>query len=133
MIFFVLYQSDAITDFPSDVDHKILEAAYHRNLADQITGYLVRTPNKYYQYLEGPSAKLDALVQDIKSDPRHSDFELLQDGVLAQRRFSSWAMGYHLVSEKDLDEFYSWLHEAEGFGDVMIAYMEQMARRQESN
>jgi hypothetical protein len=129
MIAFVLYQSRATTGFPSAVDYDILETSYHRNRADQITGYLVRTPSTYYQYLEGPRAKLEALVQDIKSDPRHDQFELLQNGVVTQRRFRNWAMGYHLVSAEELDEFYGCVHEGEAFAEIMIAYMEEMAQR----
>jgi hypothetical protein len=132
LIRFILYQSRAATDFPNIVDQDILETARQRNRADQITGYLVRTPSTYYQYLEGPSAKLEALVQDIKSDPRHDRFELLHDGVVPQRRFRNWAMGYHLVSEQELDEFYALLHEGEAFAEIMIAYMEQMAQQRQA-
>lgn len=132
MLAFVLYQSHATTGFPCAVDHDILETAYHRNQVDQITGYLVRTPSKYYQYLEGPRAKLDALVQDIQSDRRHDQLEMLQEGVVPKRRFRNWAMGYHLVSENDLDEFYGVLPEGVAFAEIMIAYMEQMAQRWET-
>jgi len=132
MIRTILYQSHATTGFPSAVDYDILETSYHRNRADQITGYLVRTPGKYYQYLEGPSEQLEALVQDIRSDPRHDDFKLLQDGIVPKRRFGNWAMGYHLVSQDEMDDFYGYLHEGEAFAEIMIAYMEHMAQRREA-
>lgn len=132
MIRSILYQSRATTDFPSLVDQDILETAYHRNRADQITGYLVRTPSYYFQYLEGPSAAVDALVADIQSDKRHDRFELLQDRTVPSRRFRNWAMGYHLVSEKDRDEFDGWSADGDNFASDMIAYMEQMAQRREA-
>ena len=132
MIRSILYQSRATTDFPSLVDQDILETAYHRNRADQITGYLVRTPRHYFQYLEGPSAALDALVADIQSDQRHDRFELLQDEAVSSRRFRNWAMGYHLMSEQDRDEFEGWQSEGNAFAAGMIAYMEQMAQRREA-
>lgn len=132
MIRSILYQSRATTDFPSLVDQDILETAYHRNRADQITGYLVRTPSHYFQYLEGPSAALDALVADIQSDKRHDRFELLQDRTVPSRRFRNWAMGYHLVSEQDRDEFDGWSADGDNFASGMIAYMEQMAQRREA-
>jgi len=132
MIRSILYQSRATTDFPSLVDQDILETAYHRNHADQITGYLVRTPSHYFQYLEGPSAALDALVEDIQSDQRHDRFELLQNEAVSSRRFRNWAMGYHLMSEQDRDEFDGWQAEGNAFAASMISYMEKMAQRREA-
>ena len=132
MIRSILYQSRPTTDFPSLVDQDILETAYHRNRANQITGYLVRTPSHYFQYLEGPCAALDALTADIQYDQRHDRFEPLQQEAVSSRGFRNWAMGYHLVSEQDRDELVGWQSEGNAFAAGMIAYMEKTALRREA-
>ncbi len=132
MIRAVLYQSTAKTDFPSSADHDILETAWRHNGEMGITGYLLRTRTQYFQLLEGGDDVLDDVVDMIRKDTRHTDMEILCDNTVNERRFANWAMGYHLVTEAERDEFEGWLKDGNDFADSMISYMQLMAERREA-
>lgn len=128
----VLYQSTAKTDFPSSADHDILETAWRHNGEMGVTGYLLRTRTQYFQVLEGGDDVLDDLLGMIRKDPRHSDMQILCDNTVNKRRFSNWAMGYHLFTERERDEFDGWLKDDDDFAHSMISFMELMAHRREA-
>lgn len=72
---------------------------------------------------------LDHVVDMIRKDPRHTDMQILCDSTVNERRFANWAMGYHLVTEAERDEFDGWLKEGNDFARSMISYMQLMAKR----
>lgn len=118
--------------FPSPEDHDILETAWRHNGEMGVTGYLLRTRTQYFQYLEGADDVLDDLVGMIRQDPRHIELQILSDNTLSQRRFGNWGMGYHLVSGENRDELDDSGAEGDAFAARVIAYMEQLAQRQEA-
>jgi hypothetical protein len=129
MIRTVLYQSTAKTDFPSSADHDILETAWRHNGEMGITGYLLRTRTQYFQLLEGGDDVLDDFVGMIRKDSRHTDMQILCDDIVNERRFANWAMGYHLITEAERDEFDGWLKDGNDFARSMISFMQLMAKR----
>ena len=133
MIRAVLYQSTAKTDFPSTADHDILETAWRHNGEMGVTRYLLRTRTQYFQLLEGGDDVLDDIVGMIRKDPRHADMQILCYNPVNERRFANWAMGYHLVTEAERDEFDGWLKDGNDFAESMISYMQLMAGRREGS
>ena len=125
----VLYQSTAKTDFPSTADHDILETAWRHNGEMGVTGYLLRTRTQYFQLLEGGDDVLDDFVGMIRKDSRHTDMQILCDDIVNERRFANWAMGYHLITEAERDEFDGWLKDGNDFARSMISFMQLMAKR----
>ena len=132
MIRSILYQSTAQTEFPSNVDHDILEAAWRHNTEMGVTGYLLRTRSKYFQLLEGADDVLDELLAIIGKDNRHTEMQILSDNTSSQRCFANWTMGYHLVTENERDEFDGWLKDGDEFSSSMIAYMQLMATERQA-
>ena len=132
MIRVILYQSLAKTDFAGAEDKDILETAWRHNGKMGVTGYLLRARTQYFQVLEGADDVLDDLVEMIRTDPRHCDFEILSDHTAKERLFRNWAMGYHLVTEAERDEFDGWLKDKDDCASSMISYMHLMAERREA-
>lgn len=65
-----------------------------RNKANQVTGALYFNNHTFLQVLEGVPDKMEALLKDIRKDPRHSGFkELLRTRVRA-RLFSRFSMRF---------------------------------------
>jgi hypothetical protein len=83
--------------------------------------------------LEGGDDVLDDVVDMIRKDPRHTDMQILCDNTVNERRFANWAMGYHLVTEAERDEFDGWLTDGDDFARSMISYMQTMAGRREGS
>jgi hypothetical protein len=82
--------------------------------------------------LEGGDDVLDDVVGMIRKDPRHTDMQILYDNTVNDRRFANWAMGYHLITEAERDEFDGWLKDGDDFALSMISYMQTMAERREA-
>lgn len=64
----------------------LVERARQANRAAGITGRLIYLDQQVLQYLEGPTAALNALFSKLQRDPRHTDIEVLARFPLAQRR-----------------------------------------------
>lgn len=95
---FMIYNSRSLSKPFEDIDMEILRTAVAFNAAHDVTGFLHRSAQHYYQYLEGPSHHIDALLDRIAKDTRHTEFHLLQSGNTDQRRFGSWSMGYSRIA-----------------------------------
>jgi methanogenic corrinoid protein MtbC1 len=76
-----------------DLDHLVQEAR-ERNRRHGVTGMLVHEGDRFFQWLEGPGVALESLWSAIKRDDRHSDIELLGEGVTPTRLFSEWDLRF---------------------------------------
>ena len=64
-----------------------------RNERDGITGILFAAGGLFYQVIEGPPDKVDALYDKIAHDQRHNDVLLLSaEEDVQDRLFPDWAM-----------------------------------------
>ena len=90
------YVSRADDDTTHDDVAAILQVSQARNAALGLTGALLFTGSHFAQVLEGEPAALDAVIASIVRDPRHHSVRVLCREPVAERRFSSWAMGYLL-------------------------------------
>jgi Sensors of blue-light using FAD len=98
----LVYVSAAASDFETSDLEEILRVARVRNAADEITGMLLFEGASFLQVLEGPPAQIDALLEDIRKDRRHSRTALLVREAIAQRSFADWTMGYTQVALGEL-------------------------------
>lgn len=90
----ILYRSLGRVDaFPHDCND-ILAEARKRNLEYGLTGFLHGEDGIFLQWLEGPIAALDYVVEMIFSDKRHHDVTVFSRGGIEERQFPKWAMGY---------------------------------------
>lgn len=91
---FVVYRSQCFNRKFDIDDVDILRAALAFNPAMGITGFLLRTKMHYFQEIEGPKEAIHDLVDRIRKDQRHVDFEVLCSGQRGARDFADWDMGY---------------------------------------
>lgn len=80
----------------------IVAQARERNAKRHITGLLVFDGHRFCQQLEGDKTEVLHLFRRIREDPRHLDVEVLHQGLIGQRRFKRFAMGYAAAGEDDL-------------------------------
>lgn len=90
----LIYQSRALIPNDPAQHNAILQACNMRNQQDGVTGFLHREADWFLQYLEGPSAALDAAMARISADPRHTGVQVLYRDQIAERRFPEWQMGF---------------------------------------
>lgn len=70
----------------------ILAVAQRNNDRDGLTGALAINDGWFLQVIEGPSDRIDRLMDRIKADRRHTDVEVLQRQVIKHRLFDTWSM-----------------------------------------
>lgn len=73
---------------------RIVATARSRNKSAGITGALIFTQTHFAQYLEGPEAAVDELMEKLRQDPRHSHCQVVRTPEFTRRRFSDWSMAY---------------------------------------
>ncbi len=88
------YQSRTPRQPSADELDELLADARERNKRFGVTGMLVHEGDRFFQWLEGPSAALDVLWTSISRDTRHEDVELLGEGVTPARLFSDWDLRF---------------------------------------
>ena len=57
-----------------------------------ITGFLVGNKSGFMQVLEGEEGKVNSVFQNICSDNRHGDIEIISYSRILERAFPEWAM-----------------------------------------
>lgn len=92
MIASLLYTSVAAEGLDSADVFKIVEDSSRRNPARDITGFLIFDRTRFLQYVEGPQAALDELLETLGKDRRHHSVRVLHRSQSEQRLFPRWAM-----------------------------------------
>jgi methanogenic corrinoid protein MtbC1 len=90
----VCYQSRTKRRPSSDDLAKLVIEARERNRRFGVTGMLIHEGDRFFQWLEGPGVALEGLWSSIRRDDRHSDIELLGEGVTPIRLFSEWDLRF---------------------------------------
>lgn len=92
----LLYVSRKTVTWPDDAADvaAITEVARARNADLAVTGALISTRANFAQLLEGPTAAIDALMESIRRDPRHSEVMVVSAGPIARRQFATWSLAY---------------------------------------
>lgn len=72
----------------------ILLSARRNNKRDELTGALIYNGHNFMQLLEGPADKVDARLEIIRADPRHSGLTEVRRRTVYDRDFAEWSMLY---------------------------------------
>ncbi|MEO1475317.1 MAG: BLUF domain-containing protein [Pseudomonadota bacterium] len=86
------YKSRPVTEFSASDRARLLQQARHNNSELEVSGVIVIGADCIYQWLEGPTASVDALIERIGNDPRHRDVEILERYPIRHRLFEPWTM-----------------------------------------
>ena len=80
----------------------IVEESQRNNQLCGITGVLIYEGSNFVQVIEGERSDLEALIEKVKRDHRHTDFTLLADEPVSERQYSDWSMETFYVSDPSL-------------------------------
>lgn len=73
---------------------RILAKSRANNRRNNLVGVLYFGNGCFFQCLEGPEEKVDALLETLKADDRHKDLKVLSRLQIRQLSFSKWDMKY---------------------------------------
>ena len=108
---YIVYVSQAKKPFSEDQLGDLLSHSRNRNTNDEITGLLIYRYNSefnrgnFVQVLEGPDAGLEDVWSRISNDNRHHTLVVVEEGVLENRMFSNWSMGFKNIDARELSDF----------------------------
>lgn len=89
---FLIYVSQSTQRLGRSTLEKMLKVFQTRNRVLGISGCLIHQNGEFLQLLEGKREALHALRDQIRADPRHTNFQVIAEGALRQRVFSDWGM-----------------------------------------
>jgi hypothetical protein len=93
----IVYMSTSVTLLDDDQLIDILNSARKNNLKHNVTGVLLYSEGVFIQVLEGNEADVDVIFSKIQADARHKNIITLIDGLIEQRDFADWSMGFSTV------------------------------------
>lgn len=99
-----IYCSAARNDFsPTDLASLLAECR-EKNSKSGLTGMLLYGDRTFFQVLEGDRPVVEALLEKLKTDPRHERLTKIILEPIGERSFAQWTMGYSRISNKELAE-----------------------------
>lgn len=108
----ILYTSQAQKQMSDDECAEILAVSRANNQRDGLTGFLIFIDNgTFIQALEGASGPLQATLDRIHKDHRHSGLSIILDHLVSEREFGDWEMGFRSVA-------FDMLGDVEGFRNM---------------
>ncbi len=90
---FLIYVSNRTDPTDAMLVRDIAIEASQTNRTMEISGILMAVGNFFLQVLEGQRENVDALLEKIGKDSRHTDIRVLYRGALPDRIFGQWSMG----------------------------------------
>ncbi len=109
----ISYISSAVEPMSKQALLGLLQECRESNAGRGVTGMLLYGNGTFLQVLEGEERVIDALVEKIRRDPRHTDLQILQRTTIERRQYSDWSMGFKRVSDKELRQ----VEGLRGFGE----------------
>lgn len=98
----VTYLSRATAPLSADALLALLSQCHRNNTASGLTGMLLFGNGTFLQAIEGEEAAVDALLDRIAKDPRHTDLKILRREAITTRQFADWSMGFERVTDGTL-------------------------------
>jgi hypothetical protein len=93
-VYLLAYVSVATIPFSESELIELLKKSREYNAARGITGLLLYNESNWLQLLEGSKEGVLALLDKIRSDPRHHGLIVVLQEEHSGREFPDWAMGF---------------------------------------
>lgn len=97
----LIYTSTATRAMDEAELDQIVATARSRNPDNGITGMLFYADGHFMQVLEGEEALVDATLERVRRDPRHTDVTVTERSAISERSFAEWSMGLKCVGQDE--------------------------------
>ncbi len=92
-VFQIVFCSKATVHVAEQDLLQIQRAASRHNRELGVSGVLLYGRGMFIQLLEGPRASVQATLEHIRRDLRHSRVQVIHESFAAERAYQSWSMG----------------------------------------
>jgi hypothetical protein len=90
----IVYRSRAVEVFTDTDLFYLLAHARENNAKMGVSGVVLYDRGHFFQWLEGHDEPLGRIWNKIRSDPRHTDVQVLVDQQIPTRLFAGWSMQF---------------------------------------
>ena len=104
----LLYVSTAAHGITYEDARAIAEQSARSNEEVEITGAMAFNGINFAQVLEGPTSRVNQLLERIKSDDRHSGAIVVSEHKVSSRKYGDWSMKF--VDGPSFDELLEAMH-----------------------
>lgn len=94
----ITYTSFASLDLTVGDLEAVHQTSRNQNAIHDVTGLLVFNGTRFLQVIEGGTSAIEALIENIRRDWRHSGLEIRDDRPIEKRCFPHWRMELVRVS-----------------------------------
>jgi len=98
----ITYLSQAAPSFSSIDLLFLLEQCHKNNPKQGLTGLLIFGNQTFLQTIEGEQNVVEALIEKIAIDKRHTKFQVLSRQSIENRQYTDWAMGFEKLTEETI-------------------------------
>jgi len=112
MLYEILYSSSAKEKFSAEGIKFLLKQCFENNKVHGITGCMIYKKREFIQVIEGEKKSVIDLFEKIKSDSRHTQINIIWEGLTEKRSFEGWLMGFYNFDELNKKEI-------EGFSNIL--------------
>lgn len=88
----LIYISASVNDLSPDEVKALVESSAARNQKIAVTGCLLYHEGYFMQMLEGAKSNIHTLFAKIRTDPRHSNVQVVIETAATRRLFTGWGM-----------------------------------------
>lgn len=81
-----------------------LKQIRRKNKKNRVTGILLLCDNHFFQVIEGETAFLSNLYQELKKDERHYNIVKMLEQTVEEREFPNWSMGYAQATQEEINK-----------------------------
>jgi hypothetical protein len=97
----IVYVSTATREYGREELARILTVSRRNNSADGVTGMLCYHGGTFFQMLEGPRDKVEAVMKRVAADDRHYGVTVLLEQEVSHAVLPDWSMAFSQVSSRE--------------------------------
>lgn len=90
----LVYVSAALKPFDVGELSELLKRARTKNTSLGVSGILLYQDGSFIQVIEGEQSGIQEVFARVQADKRHWRIQVLREGLILQRRFAQWSMGF---------------------------------------
>jgi hypothetical protein len=109
-MYYLIYLSAGTNWFTQPELEELLRISVENNKRNNITGLLLYSEGNFIQLLEGEEMTVKKVYDKISQDPRHKGITPITDGVIENRIFPDWAMGFKTIGSISSTAFKDFLN-----------------------
>lgn len=128
----IIYKSKANIKPFSPIEAELMDGILLENHRLGVTGFLVRSGDTYFQYIEGNEGIIYDVLERICRSSLHSDFTILAEDSPKARIFPRWYMEYVSLDDRETEHLFTAGNSDVDLAESILQMMKKKAKERGS-